>query len=108
MRCADASYARLLRTADAPGGVNLMHDRQQFVDTMRARVTLADRPQASGPQPRRQLRIGQDCLQMPPHLPTVTGQQVIPARLEEPLVVVPRRADERNAARQRLEGTDGR
>ena len=87
---------------------SLVNDVQQLVDPVRAGVPLVHRAAAAGAESRRVARLLEHRLKQLRHLLAVARHQVVAAGREEALAVLPGRADQRDAAGQRLEGADRR
>ena len=83
-------------------------DLLQLLRAMRARVPRADRLEARARKVHRQARLPEDVEEHALHLVARARDEVVRARPEQALAIVPRRADQRNAARQRLEHADRR
>src|SRR3954453_7845849 len=79
-------------------------DGEQLVDAVRARVPVADRLQSMCRELGRGGVVVQWQPQVLPERPGVARKQVVEPRLEQALDVRPRRADQLDAARERLEG----
>src|SRR5690606_9986418 len=75
---------------------------------MTTRVTSPDRPQSVADKETAQVGIGCERRKCRAHLAFVTGDEVVTARSEQAFAVLPRRADQRNPAGQRLEDADRR
>src|SRR3954453_22815687 len=85
---------------ELPGGC------QQLVDAVRARVPGPDGGEAAAAQRLAEPTVAHDLAQERLHLPAVSRDEEALPWPEEALGVVPRRADQRDPARQGLERTD--
>jgi len=83
-------------------------DLDEFVDPMGAGMTLQNGLAPMAGQCARELRFGEQALQVPLHLRAVAGDQIILAGAETMFAVFPQRANQRNAAGQRFKRTDCR
>src|SRR5687767_11985928 len=90
------------------GRVEAAHDLQQLVDTVRAGMPLQNGLQAMAREAVRQLSVEQNVAHVLSHLFTVARDEIVGSRAEQLLRIVPRRRQQRNAARERLEHSNGR
>src|SRR3954471_16847472 len=81
-------------------------DCQQLVDAVRARVPGPDGGETAAVQRLAEPAVAHDLAQERLHLRAVARDEEVLAWPEEPLGVVPRRADQRDPARQGLERAD--
>src|SRR5690242_14603647 len=83
-------------------------NRYQFIDPMSTSMAAEHRFTAVCCQARRQFRIAKHRTQMAFHLRPIACHQKIFARSEQPLAVLPWRADQRDTASKRFEWANGR
>src|SRR6185312_14214598 len=81
---------------------------EQLLHPMRAGVAAQNGPIAPLRHLLREGRIGEQALEMATHLATVVSHQIVPARREESLAVLPRSGHERQAACKCFEDPDRR
>src|SRR5215217_8689972 len=89
------------------GSAEALCDAEQFVDTMRAGVPLANGPEAAADQTRAELTVVLERRERARHLRAVALHQKVTANSEQAFAIVPGCGHERNPASQRLENADG-